>query len=174
MALSKKKISESEVSVEIDLEKLLGRASKDKGAREVFFQLAFDKLNERLDKGLDANGKKMTAYSRKYKSSLAFEVFEKNNTVNMQLTGDMINDITALDSSKDKLKIGFQSDFSNLKAYANITGDRGSNKAAPAREFFGWSDKELKAIAEEIKPQLPNQNILSDTAILNFLSRRFG
>lgn len=171
MALSKKKLSESEVSVEIDLEKLLGRAARDKGAREVFFQLAFDKLSERLDKGLDANGKKMAAYSRKYKSSLAFEVFEKNNTVNMQLTGDMINDITELDSSKDKLKIGFQSDFSNLKAYANITGDRGSNKAAPAREFFGWSDKELKAIADEIKPSIKEDPILNDAKILAFLTR---
>lgn len=175
MALTKTKLSESEVSVEIDLEKLLGRASKDQGAREVFFQLAFDKLNERLDKGLDANGKKMAPYSKSYKESLAFDVFGKSTTVNLTLTGDMINDITQLDSSKDKMKIGFGSDFSNIKAYGNITGERGAGqKKGTARNFFGWSDKELKSIADEIKPQAANQDIVSDAAIISFLASWFG
>jgi hypothetical protein len=174
MAKPKLNLNESEVSQTIDLGSLLGKgAAKNETLRETFFQLAYDKLLERLSVGRGVDGKILPKYSKAYKNSLAYAAFGKDGTVNMQLTGDMINSVSILKKDSNNITVGF-SKTESAKAYGHITGFEGhptlDGKVKP-REFFGWTDKELNDIAKEIKPQVNNKELISDALILKVLDK---
>lgn len=177
MPIAKSNLDKSDVNVEIDLEKLLGGAAKNQAVQEVFFQAAFDRLIDRLDKGLGVNGKSLGKYSKSYKDSLEFAAFGKGSDVNMQLTSEMVNSLKIKSDDVNKFKIGFEGEFNNNKAFAHMTGYAGhptlDGKVSP-RVFFGWTDSELKAIAKELKPQNEATQRVSDTAIVNLLNRLLG
>jgi hypothetical protein len=174
MAIAKTNLSQQDVNVEIDLEKLLGSAAKNQAVQEVFFQAAFDRMLERLDQGVDVNGKALPKYSSAYKKSLEYAAFGKDGTVNMQLTTEMVNSLKIKSDDINKFKIGFEGDVNNAKAYAHMTGYKShpvlDGKVKP-RNFFGWSDKDLKAIASEIKPQNDSKQSVSDAAIIKLLDK---
>lgn len=175
MPIATPKITENDVSVEINLEKLLGPVAKNDAIREVFFQTAFDQMLERLDKGIDVDGKSLGKYSKAYKNSLEFQSFRKSDTVNMQLTSEMVNSLAVQNDSPTKFKIGFTGDFNNTKAFAHMTGYAGhpvlAGKVKP-RNFFGWSDKTLKQIAADIGPfQGTKEDITNQSQILNLLTK---
>lgn len=174
---TKTNLAEKDLNVQIDIEKLLGKAAQNEVVRETFFQLAFDSLMARLDAGESVNGKAMKSYSKAYKDSLAFEVFSKDGTVNMQLTGDMVNDISIQKQSSKLMTIGFNDELQSQKAYAHMTGFAGhphlDGKVKP-REWFGWSDKELEAIAQDLRPELEEKELVNDEKILNLLERFVG
>lgn len=176
LALQKPTLKKDEVSTEIDLKSLLGAASKNESIRQVFFEAAFDKLLARLDQGRGVDGR-LHAYSKSYKDSLAFAAFGKSNTVNMQLTGDMVQSITVLDSSETKLKIGIDDTEQAAKAYGHMTGMKGHPTLAgkvDARNWFGWKDSELIKIADAIKPEINKRDILSDAVVLKLLNKLVG
>lgn len=171
MALQKPTLKQTEVSTEIDLEKILGGLSQNENVRAVFFESALERLQKRLDEGRGVNGQ-LGNYSESYKNSLAFKVFGKSNPVNMQLTGDMLTAVNELDSSKNKMKIGIDDELEAAKAYAHMTGFKGHptlDGKVRKREWFGWTDKELKEIANAIKPEVTKKNTLSDAAALRIL-----
>lgn len=174
MAIQKKTLKESEVSTEINLKELLGDLSNNESVRDVFFQAALDKMQKRLDSGRGVDGK-LTAYSKTYKDSASFKIFGKSSTVNMQLTGDMLAAINEMDSAPSKLKIGIDDTLEAAKAYGHMTGMKGHptlEGITPKREWFGWTDKELQAIAKEIKPQVRSRSDeISDAAALKILDR---
>jgi hypothetical protein len=177
MALTKQKLSQSDVSVEIDLEQLLGGAAKNSDVRETFFQLAFDKMLERLDAGKGVDGKALPKYSKAYKDSLEYAVYGKDGTVNMQLTGGMVQSVEILSQNSKKMKVGFVGDDENTKAYAHMTGYKGhpvlDGKVKP-RNFFGWTDAELKSIARELRVDNAPNKTISDTVILKLLEKLTG
>lgn len=176
MSLTKTKLSEESVTIDIDIEKLLGSAASNREVRETFYQAAYDKMIERIDSGRDVNGKLFSKYSKSYKDSLAFSAFGKSSTVNLQLSGDMLNAIDLQKQTEKKLTVGFNDQTENAKAYAHMTGFKGhptlDGKVKP-RVFFGWSDAELKAIAKEFKPNLEvvGQGTISDAKFLDLLDR---
>lgn len=174
MALTKTKLSESEVSVEIDIKKLLGSTAKSKEVRESFYELAYEKMIDRINSGRDVNGKLFSKYSKSYKDSLAFSAFGKSNTVDMQLTGDMINSIQLEKQNDNVLKVAFSDDLETKKAFAHMTGFEGhptlDGKVKP-RLFFGWSDKELQEIAKEFKPIINEDKTVSDEKLLNLIDK---
>lgn len=170
MALQKPTLKKDEVSTEIDLKSLLGESSKNESIRQVFFEAAFDKMLARLDQGRGVDGK-LHAYSKSYKNSLAFAAFGKSNTVNMQLTGDMVQSITVLDSSETKLKIGIDDSEQAAKAHGHMTGMEGKTKP---RLWFGWKDSELIKIANAIKPEINKKGLISDAAVLKLLDKLVG
>lgn len=177
MPIAKINLNESDVSAEIDLESLIGSAAKNKDVREVFFQRAYDLMLERLDNGIGADGKKLAKYSKAYKDSLEFAAFGKDSTVNMQLTSEMVNSLSIKNDNSKKFKIGFDGDFNNTKAYAHMTGYKGHKTldgVAPKRLFFGWSDKELKSIASELKGASDVEPTLSDAQVISLLERLLG
>ena len=165
MALQKKKLSQDEVSTEIDLKQILGSVSRDRDVREAFFQVALDRMEERLDEGRDVNGKLFAKYSKEYKDSLAFAAFGKDSTVTMQLSGDMRASVSILDQSESKLRIGVTGDEAP-KAFNHQKGD-----TVPKREWFGWTDKEIKDIAKEFRPVIDQGPSISDAQIANLLDR---
>lgn len=177
MALTKTKLNKDALTVSIDLEKLLGGVAKNTAVRETFFQLALDSLMARLDSGKNINGASLGKYSKSYINSLAFHVFGKSKTVNMQLTGDMVNDIEIKKQSDKMLEIGFGSEENSQKAYGHMTGFKGhptlEGKVAK-REWFGWSDKELEAIAKDMRPEVSAKEAVSDAKVLGLLERLVG
>jgi hypothetical protein len=171
--LQKKTLKQTEVSTDIDIKEILGDLSKNESVREVFFQMALDKMQERLDSGRGVDGK-LATYSKEYKESDSFKIFGKTSTVNMQLTGDMLAAVKELESSSGKIKIGIDDSLEAAKAYGHITGMKGHPTLAgkvPERNWFGWTDKELKQIAKEIKPEFKSKDEISDAAALNILDR---
>jgi hypothetical protein len=176
MSKPKLKLSENQVSQEIDLKKYLGSLAKDESVREVFFQLAFEKMIERLDDGKDVNGKAMVKYSKEYKDSLAYAAFSKDGTVNMTLSGDMVNSVSIKSQNSNKMVVGFDGKEQNAKAFAHITGFEGhpTIKGAKPREFFGWTDKELSQISKELKPANDSKSIISDEKLIALLDRLVG
>ena len=177
----KLKLTESEVSQEIDLEKVLGAASDIPAVTEAFSQALLDHIRERTESGRDVNGKifpsakKSDGYSESYKDSLAFKVYGKTNKINMRLTGDMLDTMFA-DQSNGKLKLTFDGPENNIKAYAHMSGFEGhpTIKGAKPREVFGIPDKELEKIAKEYKPNLNKEAQKNDKIILNKLMKVFG
>jgi hypothetical protein len=168
MAYTKTNLSQSEVTVEIDLEPLLGSRALDQDVRETFFQLALERLLERTASGRDIENKIFPAYSEQYKNSLAFAAFGKGNTPNLELTGDMLTSIQIIDQTPTKMVVGVSSDQAP-KAYNHMVGD-----TVPKRAFLGWTDEELEDIAMEFVPQFGQQEdepTISDSQILNLLGR---
>lgn len=169
MALTKTKLSKDNVSVEINLEPLLGKLAEDRAVRETFFELALERLLERTASGRDVNGNLFPKYSSAYKNSLAFKVFGKDNTPNLELTGDMLGSISQESTSK-KMIVAVSEDEAP-KAYNHMTGD-----TMPKRPFLGWKDSELQDIAKEFKPlvrQAERSNV-SDAQIERLLDRLSG
>jgi hypothetical protein len=172
----KLKLTESEVSQEIDLEKVLGSVSDVPAVTEAFSQALIDHIKERTESGRDINGKLFAPYSKAYKESLAFSVFGKSNPPNMTLTGDMLGTMFT-EESNGKLNIKLDGDTNNAKAYGHITGFKGhptlDGKVKP-REFFGVTEKELSKIAKEFKPDLSREAQRNDNIILSKLLKLFG
>lgn len=175
MALSKpNKPSQSDVSVVIDLESLLGKFAQSRDVRETFFELALERLLERTAAGRDVDGKifapakgKSSGYSDAYKNSLAFAAFGKSNKINLELTGDMLSSIGIRDQNSKKMVVAV-SDSESAKAYNHTVGD-----TVPRRPFLGWSDKELERIAKEFEPLVKQseKSRVSDEQILKLLDR---
>lgn len=169
MAIQSKKTTKNEVSTTIDIKQLLGPLANDRDVRESFFQIAFDRMEARLDDNRDVNGKLFVGYSEEYINSLAFNAFGKSKKdVNMKLTGDMRASVEILDQNSSKMKIGVAEDQAP-KAFNHMTGD-----TVPRREWFGWKDDELKTIANEFKPLKDERPTLSDVQIVSLIDRILG
>jgi hypothetical protein len=174
MSLQKKTLKESEVSTDINLKELMGDLSNNKVVRNVFLQMALDKLQERLDSGRGVDGK-LAPYSQSYKDSASYKIWGKSSTVNMQLSGDMLAAIKELNSSNGKIKIGIDDSTEAAKAYGHMTGMKGHPTLAgkvPVRNWFGWTDKELEQIATELTPEAATQKeTITDQDVLRILER---
>jgi hypothetical protein len=174
MAIQKKSLKESDVSTEIDLKEVLGPIAKDQAVRETLFQVLFDQMIDRLSTGRGVDNKIMPKYSDAYKNSLAYKAFGKDGTVNLELTGDMINSVNIQKQNSSKMTIGFTGDVENAKAFAHMTGFEGHptlDGKVKRRNFFGWTDKEIEAAAEELRPSINEDQVLSDNQILALLDR---
>lgn len=106
-------------------------------------------IKRRTEKGVDRNGKKFPAYSKAYTESMDFKIAGKSkNSVDLQLSGDMLASINLLSHRKGKLLIGFENGSDeNARADGNITGSYGgSPNPKRARDFLGLPDSELDKI----------------------------
>ena len=163
--ISNLKLTQSEVSQTIDLKKVLGVDLTDyPEVKQAIGQAIIDLIVSRTEDGLDVNGKKFANYSKDYKDSLAFKAFGKTNKVNLSQTGEMLSLMDIIDDSSNKLKIGWNDETENAKAYNHNVGD-----TVPKRPFFGVNDADLKKITDEFKPDLKKNQ--SDAAILKKLNK---
>jgi phage gpG-like protein len=172
-------IEKDEVSVEIDLKGLVGDLAKNREVREAFYQVAIDKLNDRLDSGRNYKNMlypgKAKEYSKEYKDSLDYKAFNKSGTVNMQLTDAMRSSIELAKQNESTIKIAVGEDQAR-KAFGHMSGFEGhpTIKGMPKREWFGWTDKELKEIAREFKPLKNEPKAVTDDKVLRLLDRLLG
>jgi hypothetical protein len=103
---------------------------------------------ERTRKGKGSDGAKFPAYSEVYKKSDAFIAAGKSNTVDLTLSGEMLDSLKVLEASQGRVVIGFdKSDPNNDKAEGNILGSYGGDPdESRARDFMALSDAEVSKI----------------------------
>lgn len=144
------KLSQGEVSQTIDLKDVFGVpiVANDQLA-EAIGQAMIDKIVKRTESGIDVDGKAFKKYSKEYKDSLAFKAFGKDGSVNLRLTGQMLDTLDVKDIKASKIKIGWDDSIENAKAFNHNTGD-----TLPKRQFFGITDKELAEIKDEFKDRV--------------------
>ncbi len=97
----------------------------------------------RTQKGLDIKNAPFKKYSKKYAEEKAKKF--GSTTVNLTRTQAMLNAITFKTINKNKsfgIRLFFNSTAQNDKAY--------DNQIVYRRKFFGFTDKELKKIKENI------------------------
>jgi hypothetical protein len=171
----KRKVSEELVSQTINLKDLIGDVANEPSIKEAFAQAAIDKIVERTQSGRDVNGNLFAPYSKLYKESLAFNVFGKSNKVNLTLTGSMLSSINP-DTDTSNIKLQIDDSTEAAKAYGHITGFKGhpTIKNAKPRDFFGLTEKELKQIAKDFKPDLSREAQRNDEVILKKLLKLIG
>lgn len=178
MKLPGLKLSKDEVSQEFDLNKVLGMdVSKDQGLQEAIGQAIIDRIVERTERGKSVSGAALPKYSKAYKESLEFAAFGKTNKVNMTLTGEMLSSLTVLSASNGRLKIGFDGEENNAKAFGHISGMEGHptlEGKVPEREFFGLTKAEIESIRKEFRPQLSDEAEANDNVIIGKIKKLIG
>ncbi len=163
----KRKLSESEVSLTINLREKLGGIADNPEIKDAIGQDIINRILDRTEnENRDVNGKLFAPYSKSYINSLAFQSFDKSpRNVNLRLTGDMLSSLVP-SSEGDDLIISVSGDNNILKAFGNITGERGNSKGAK-RDFFGISEKDLNKILDNYKPSLADSLTSDATSLLN-------
>lgn len=163
----KRVLSEDKVEMKINLEEIFGTAPKNQALRQAIGQALIDKLISRTEQGRSFAGTKFKAYSKAYKESLEFKAFGKTDNVNLKLTGDMLGLLDIKDESGNTITLGWDDNEQNAKAYNHITGD-----TVPVRDFFGFSQSEIKEIVSEFKENVTDFNEKSfDEAAIKLLEK---
>lgn len=108
-------------------------------------------IRERTKRGLDKNNEKFPGYSKSYKKSIDFKVAGKSSTVNLTLTGDMLDLLDVLNTQSGKIVVGYEKgDEINGKVEGNRLGTYGQSKSTgKKRDFLGITKKDLKTILEK-------------------------
>jgi hypothetical protein len=107
------------------------------------------RITERTqEENRDKNGRPFPGYSKAYKESLEYKIAGKTGDVNLTLSGEMMDMLQLLRTSKGKIEIGYKAgDKVNGKVEGNRLGTYGQSKqVAPKRDFLGITQKELKDI----------------------------
>jgi len=124
---------------------------KPKQREELAFAI-LEHIRERTASGTGLNSsgtrlKDSPKYSKSYMKSLDFKIGGKNSTVNLTLSGDMLDSMDLLRHKKGQITIGFEPGEINDRAEGNILGSYGgSPNSAKARNFLGVTKAELKMI----------------------------
>ena len=116
--------------------------------RAAIAQDIIDYLIERTREGKGEGGKKFPGYSDSYKKSLDFSIAGKGSTVDLTLTGEMLDSLAILNEKSGELVIGYEKDDEvNGRAEGNILGSYGGDpNPKRARNFLALTDKEIRAI----------------------------
>lgn len=134
------KVTLSEISQEIDLEKYIGRKPKDREVR-LFAELAIEQIKQRTLDGQTFNGGKFKKYTKRYADFKGVT----QDSVDLFLEGDLLDSIT-VDSSSVKPKIYVDGDLQVKKGYNHHVGD-----TLPKRSWWGLRDDEAEMLAEAVK-----------------------
>jgi hypothetical protein len=141
----------------IDINEELGPLERQAVATEVI-----DKIIERTrERNIDKNGRKLPGYSKSYRNSDDFKIAGKSaGSVDLTLTGDMLDSLKLLSHRKGKIVIGFDKDdtVNNGKAEGNIKGTYGQSKPIPGkqRDFLGLPKTEILSIESRYIPNSRN------------------
>ncbi len=148
--MSKLKFKVDEVSQEFDLKKVFGTKAKiTDDIKAAFGQAVIDKILDRTAEGKDVNGRAFKKYSKDYAESLAFKAAGKSEgDVNMSQHGDMLGLLDITEEKGSKIKVGWDDDLQNAKAFYH------NKDAKTTRKFFGINKGELAEIKRELKPLL--------------------
>lgn len=120
--------------------------------REIGRQI-IDRIIDRTQKlSVDKSNNKFPGYSKSYKKSLAYEVYDKTSRVNLTLSGEMMASMIQKTDAKFYIDIVMADKYNNDKAHGNITGSYGkpSGDNAKARDFLGLPEKDLSKIIRTV------------------------
>ena len=136
----------------------------------------------RQGKGKDGQSFPGSTYSKEYRESLEFRIAGKGSTVDLTLTGEMLNSIEIITTTATSITIGFRAGSEmNAKADGNIRGTYGQStpKTSNSRPFLELSSSELNLILERyplntttVEPRITGTRALIDTGLVGALRRR--
>lgn len=134
----------------------LVRANQDKLTSEAFkreFGLrVIEAIVDRTQSGKDKNGSRFAAYSKAYKESLQFQLYGKDNGVNLTLSGEMLSNMGVVKTTTTTVSINFLSSGQGEKAHGHINGTRSKKgkKQLPQRDFFGLPEEQQAKIMKDL------------------------
>jgi hypothetical protein len=141
----KRTLSESSVKLRVNIKELLDGKNlpDDPDIVEAIAQKAIDIIVERTQDGVSLSGRPFKKYSDSYQKSVSFKAFGKSSTPNLTLSGDMLDLLELIDTTRNTFEIGWTDDLEIKKAYNHNVGD-----TVPKREFFGLQKQELDELRE--------------------------
>jgi len=112
--------------------------------REILGEAVVEYIRNRTLDGLDKNNRKFAKYSKKYAEAKGVS----RDSVDLFLSGDMLEALKVLSHKSGEITVGFDKDDPlNGRAEGNIKGTYGQDsKVAPARDFLGITKKDLSGI----------------------------
>ena len=135
-------ITKSESKQTINLRELLGKKPTSSQIRS-FAREAIEVINQRTLDGEDVDGKTFLPYSEEYAKKKGVST----ESVDLFLTGKMLDAIEVVDSTTDTVSIGITEEEEAKKSfYHNVD-------ASKKREFFGITKNEAERIASKIKEE---------------------
>jgi hypothetical protein len=145
------KLEINEVSQTIDFDEVFDAdLSDNRELRLAIGQAIIERILERTEEGRDIHGNRFAAYDKDYVKSLTFRAHNKSEgEINMTLKGDMLAQIDIIEEDANAIKIGWDDDTENAKAYNHNTGD-----TVKKRQFFGVTAGELAQIQKEFASEL--------------------
>lgn len=114
-----------------------------------------DRIIERTKSGKNKENKDFSGeagkYTDGYKKSFDFKLAGKGSNVNLTLSGEMLNSMEVLETSRGSITIGYrENDPNNAKAEGNILGSYGRDpNPSKARDFLGITDGEMDQILKK-------------------------
>jgi hypothetical protein len=121
-------------------------------ARRAIAKEVVDEIVRRTrEDGRDKNNRPFAGYSQTYKNSRAFRIGGKTDSVDLTLTGEMMDSLKPLEDRKGEITIGFSGRDKELngKVEGNRLGTYGQPKQiGPRRDFLGIPKKALKTILD--------------------------
>lgn len=150
MAIENRKLGGKNPRLTIDLNQMFGQRVPGSSAfREAVGQAILDAIKKQAGEGRNRKGSKYSGrparYSKQYKMSDEFKAAGKGSNVNMRLTGDMLELMDVISTSRTTITIGWDERDEAAKAHGHILGSDPGPKVR--RDFFGLPDSEYKKIA---------------------------
>lgn len=149
--------SSHDPKLEIDLKELFGRDIPSNFSQSTAIgQKVIDIIRERTEEGKFLNASSTKKYDKDYKESFDYKRYGKSpgEKPNLNLSGKMLRSLDILETSGDKIVIGWKESEQAAKAHGHITGG-GMNNSLPKRDFFDLTKSEINQIKEEFERSLP-------------------
>jgi len=127
------------------LREFLGNAS----FRQAYGRQVIDRIIERTSQqSVDRFGQAFAKYSKSYKESDTFKIYQKSEKVTLELTGEMLSSMRALDEAQS-ITIEMIGDNNKAKAHGHKYGIRTKSGRRVVRDFLGLPENELTQIMEQ-------------------------
>lgn len=167
--LKRSKITKNEIKQKFNLKKLLGYTPNEQ-QKEMFYDLAVNKMVQRTASGKDIKNENFKPYTKDYASKKGVS----RNSVDLILTGDMLNGFENEKTDKNSVEISIKQSETG-KAHGNITGSYGksSGSKAKARDFFGFrQESDLMDIITQIDSMREAESTPSTTSAVDLVALR--
>lgn len=125
-------------------------------ARKAIATEIIDHVIDRTKSGKDKDGNSFPSYSESYKNSFDFQ-FKFGRTVDLTLSGEMLDSMELLEDRDGELKIGYRSsDPVAGRVEGNVRGSYGqsSGSRSKARNFLGIERERLERIIKKYGDEL--------------------
>lgn len=136
------------------------------GFKRTFAQNVIARILERTNSGIDRNSNSFKAYSKAYRESRDFALYNKGSTVNLRLTGRMQGNFQVTGMDTNTIKIGITDSEEALKAHGHING----SSTLPKRDFFGLPNDEQMEMFDQTIRQFQIEASQNDSALAQSLT----
>lgn len=114
--------------------------------RATFGKMVIDRIIERTLSGIDRNNVNFAAYSKTYKNSDIFKIYQKSpGEVNLKLTGEMLASLISKGQGP-MLTVELLGDENKAKAHGHVYG---LGKRKVRRDFLGLPDDEVEELMRD-------------------------